>query len=173
MRDTSTRASVKRTLSIGVEAASQGTPQSVSFDTPFQTGERELPMKMNIFIEQGEDATNPKKSISGDDFYYCSEEDTKMASMCEMKLRTFMQMELKACLDEIDWLIRCPNWAVNNCPEEEYPPRPLAIPPNYIDNLQSRLVKVTKNILSPTLNLILKTYYYFPAHQAPVTSPTV
>ena len=36
---TGTRASVKRTLSKAVEAAKEGVPQNVSFDTLFQTGE--------------------------------------------------------------------------------------------------------------------------------------
>ena len=51
--------------------------------------------------------------------------------------------------------------------------RPPSIPPDYIDKLQSRLVKVKKGILPPTLAMILKTYYHLPAHQAPVTSPAV
>ena len=60
-----------------------------------------------------------------------------------------MQMELKACCDEY-WLIICHICAAYNCSEEEYPPRPLPIPPDYIDNLQSGLVKVKKGILTPT-----------------------
>ena len=72
-----------------------------------------------------------------------------------------MQMELKACFDQIDWMIRCHNCEAFNCPQEEYLPRPLSIPPDYIDNLQSRLVKVKKGILPPTLKMVL------PAHQAP------
>ena len=82
-------------------------------------------------------------------------------------------MELKACLGEVDWMIRCHNCAAFNCPQEEYPPRPLPSPPDYIDNLQSRLVKVKKGILPPTLKMIIKTYYHLPAQQAPVISPTV
>ena len=35
VRDTGTRASAKRTLSRGVEAVREGTPQNVSFGTPF------------------------------------------------------------------------------------------------------------------------------------------
>ena len=35
VRNTDTRTSVKRTLSEGVEAAREGTPQNVSFDTQF------------------------------------------------------------------------------------------------------------------------------------------
>ena len=57
-----------------MEAAREGTPQNVSFDTPFQTGERELSVKTN-FIEQDENAMNPKGTIPGTDV--CSEEGTK------------------------------------------------------------------------------------------------
>ena len=64
----------------------------------------------------------------------------------------FMQMELKACRDEFDWLIKCHNFAADNCPEEEYPPRPLLIPPDYIDNFQRRLGTAMNGILPPTLN---------------------
>ena len=62
------------------------------------------------------------------------------------RIRIFMQMELEACLDELDWLIRCHNCAAYNCPQKEYPPRLLHIPPDYVDNLQSRLVKLKKGI---------------------------
>ena len=41
-----------RTLSKGVEAAREGTPQNVRFDTPFLTGERVQSVKMNFFIEK-------------------------------------------------------------------------------------------------------------------------
>ena len=81
-----------------------------------------------------------------------------------------MQMKLESCLDEVDWMIRCHNCATFNCPEEEYP---LPIPLDYIDNLQSRLVKVKKGILPLTLKMIIKTYYHILVHQAPVTSPAV
>ena len=82
-------------------------------------------------------------------------------------------MELEACLDEIAWMIRCHNCEALNCPQEEYLPRSLPIPPNYICNLQSRLVKVNKGILPPTLKMILKTYIHLPARQALITSPAV
>ena len=96
-----------------------------------------------------------------------------MAWMRETRIRTFMQMELEACLDEVDWLRRCHNYAVHNCPEEKYLPRPLPIPPDCIENLQSRLVKVKEGVLPPTLKMIPKMYYHLPVHQAPVTSPAV
>ena len=103
----------------------------------------------------------------------CSEVEQKMAWKRKTRIGTFMQMELEVYLDEVDWLIRCHNCAAKNCPEEEYPPRPLPILLDYIDNLQRRLIKVKKGILPTTLKRILKTYYHLPAHQAPVPSPAV
>ena len=84
-----------------------------------------------------------------------------------------MQLEHEACLDEINWVIRYHICEALNCPLEEYPSRPLPIPPDYIDNLQSRSIKVKKDILPPTLKMILKTHYHPPARQAPITSPAV
>ena len=55
-----------------------------------------------------------------------------MARMREMRIRTFMPMELEAHVDEIDCVIRCHNCEAFNCPQEEYSPRPLPIPPDYI-----------------------------------------
>ena len=69
-------------------------------------------------------------------------------------------------------MIRCHNCKVLNCPQEENPARPLPIPPNYIDNLQSRSIKVKQGVLLPTLKMI-KTYYPSPARPAPKTSTTV
>ena len=63
--------------------------------------------------------------------------------------------------------------SANNYSEEEYPSRQLPIPQDYIDNLQSRLIRVKKGILSPTLEMILKTYYHLPARQVPIPSPAV
>ena len=67
-------------------------------------------------------------------------------------------------------MIRCHNCEVLNCVQEECPARPLPIPPNYIDNFQSRLIKVKKGVLPPTLKMILETHYHLPA---PTTSPIV
>ena len=92
----------------------------------------------------------------------------------ETKIRTFMELELEACLDEMNWMIRCHNCKALNCPQEEYPTKPLPIPPDYIDNLQSRLINNVKNgILPYFLKMILKTYYHPPACQALTTSPSV
>ena len=85
-----------------------------------------------------------------------------MTWMRETRIRIFMQMELKACRDELDLLIICDNYAVDNCSEEEYPPRPLPFSSDYIDNAQRRLGKVMKGMLPPTLMIIFKTYYQAP-----------
>ena len=55
-----------------------------------------------------------------------------------------------------------------NCPEEEYPPRPLPIPTDYIETLQSILVKGIRGILPPTFKMILDKYYPLSVPQAPV-----
>ena len=96
-----------------------------------------------------------------------------MMRMRETRIRTFMQLELEACLEEINWMITCHNCEALNCSQEEYPARPLPIPPDYIDNFQSRLIKVEKGVLPPTLKRLLKTHYHLPARcSAPTTSPT-
>ena len=81
-----------------------------------------------------------------------------------------MQLELEACLEEINLMLRCHNYEALNRTQEEYPARPLPIPPDYIDNLKSRLIEVKKRIIPPTLKIIIKIYYHLPA--APITSPT-
>ena len=48
--------------------------------------------------------------------------ERKIMWMRETRIRIFMQMELKACRDELDWLARCYLCAVNNCREEYGPP---------------------------------------------------
>ena len=66
----------------------------------------------------------------------------------EERIREFMQLELEACLEELNWMIRCHNCDALNCPQKEYPARLLPIPPpSYIDNLQSRLIKGTEGII--------------------------
>ena len=118
-----------RTLSRGVEAAREGTPQNVRFDTPFLTGERVQSVKMNFFIEKtGND-------IFEEDAQFYSEEEPKVVWLREVRIRTFMQLKLETYLEEINWIIRCHNCEALNCPQEEHPARPLPIPPNYIDNL--------------------------------------
>ena len=150
-----------RTLGRGLEAASEGTPENVRFDTPFITGERLHSIKIKCFIEKTEN------NLSEEDAQY-SDEYEKMLWMREARIRTFMQLELEACQEEIIWMIRCHNCEALNRPQEEYPARPLPIPPNYIDNLHSILIKVQQGALPPTLKMILKTRYHLPA---PTTSP--
>ena len=64
--------------------------------------------------------------------------------------------------------MRCHNCIVDNCSEEDYPPRPLPIPPGYTEHLERKMRKSVKGKLPPTLKLILKTYYPLPARQTPV-----
>ena len=91
-----------------------------------------------------------------------------MLWMREAMIRAFMQLELEACQEEIAWMITCHNCEALNRPLEEYPARPLPIPPNCIDNLHSRLIKVQEGVLPPTLKMIMKTHYDLPP---PTTSP--
>ena len=96
----------------------------------------------------------------------------KMMRTREARIRTFTQLELEACLEEVNWMIRCPNCEALNCPQEEYPARLLPTPPpSCIDNLQSRLIKVRNGIFPASLKMILKTNYPLPVRRpAPETS---
>ena len=111
---------------------------------------------------------NPEGTISGNNVHCCSEEARKVTSMRETKIILFMHMELEKCRSELGWLIRCHNFIVDNCSEEDYPPRPLPIPPGYTENLERRMRKAMKGILPTTLKMILKTYNSLQARQAPV-----
>ena len=96
---------------------------------------------------------------------------TMMQAREEM-IRTFMQLELEACLEEVSWMLRCHNCEAPDCPQEEYPARLLPTPPpSYIDNLQSRLIKARKGIYPASLKMILSTKYQLPVQRpAPETS---
>ena len=96
----------------------------------------------------------------------------KMMRTREARIRTFMQFELKACLEEVNWIIRYHNCEAHNCPQEEYPARLLpSPPPSYIDNLQNGLIKVQNGIFPAFLKTILKTKYPLPERRpAPETS---
>ena len=64
----------------------------------------------------------------------------KMVQAREDRVRTFIQLELEACLEEVRWSITCYNCEVLGCTQEEYPARLLpTLPLNYEDNLQNRL----------------------------------
>ena len=95
-----------------------------------------------------------------------------MMRMRETRIRTFMQLELEACLEEVIWMVRCPNCEALLCPQEEYPARLLPTPPpSYIEYLQSRLIKARKGIFPASLKMILKTKYPLPVRRpAPETS---
>ena len=124
MRDTVTRASGKRTLNKGVEAAREGTPQNLSFEYSVSNWREKMIGQTQInFFEQGENAMNPEGTISGDGVYYCLEEDRKMTWIREKRIELFMQMELDNYRNGLGGLIRCHNCSVDNCPEEEYPSR--------------------------------------------------
>ena len=44
----------------------------------------------------------------------------------EARIRTFMQLELEAYLEEVDCMIRCHTCDALNCLQEEYPAYPSA-----------------------------------------------
>ena len=87
----------------------------------------------------------------------------KMMRAREDRIRTFMQLELEACLGEVSWSIRCYNCEVLGCPQEEYPARLLpTLPPNYEDNLQNRLIMAQKGIFPASQKMNLKSEYQLP-----------
>ena len=64
----------------------------------------------------------------------------KMMWAREESIRTFMQLELEACLEEVSWMLRCYNCEGLDCPQEEHPARLLPTPsPSYIDNLKKQI----------------------------------
>ena len=84
-----------RTLSRGLEAAREGTPQNVRFDTPFIAGDIVQSVEINFFIEK------TGNNISEEDAQY-SEKYKKKTWMREARIRTFMQLELEAYQEEIN-----------------------------------------------------------------------
>ena len=96
----------------------------------------------------------------------------KMMRTHEERIRTSMQLELEACLEKVSWMLRCHNCEALDCPQEEYPARLLpTLPPSYIDNLQSKLIKARKGIFPASLKRILNTKYPLPVQRpAPETS---
>ena len=86
-----------------------------------------------------------------------------MVRVREDRIRTFIQFELEACLEEVSWSIRCYNCEVLGCPQEEYPARLLpTLPPDYEDNLINRLRAAQKGILPASLKMILNSDYQLP-----------
>ena len=69
---------------------------------------------MNCFIEKTEN------NISEEDAQH-SEEYEKMLWMREARIRTFMQLELEACQEDIVWVIRCHNCETLNSPARGVP----------------------------------------------------
>ena len=97
----------------------------------------------------------------------------KMIRAREERIRTFMQLELEACLEDVSWMLRCYHCEALDCPQEEYPARLLPTPPpSYIDNLQSRLIRARKGIFLASLKMILKTEYQLFV-QRPAPKPSV
>ena len=87
----------------------------------------------------------------------------KMARAREDRIRTFMQLEREACLEEVCWSKICYNCEVLGYPQEEYPARLLpTLPPNYEDNLHNRLRRAQKGIFPTSLKMILKSEYQLP-----------
>ena len=87
----------------------------------------------------------------------------KMMRAREDRIRTFMQLELEACLEEVSWSIRCYNCEVFGCPQEEYLARFLpTLSPNYDKNLQNRLITAQKGIFPASLKMIWKSEYQLP-----------
>ena len=102
----------------------------------------------------------------------------KMVRAREDRIRTFMQLELEACLEEVRWSITCYNCEVLGCPQEEYPARLLpTLPPDYEVNLTNRLRAAQKGILPASLRMILISDYPLPilrrASQVPVQPDSV
>ena len=102
----------------------------------------------------------------------------KMVRVREDRIRTFMQLELEACLEEVRWSITCYNCEVLGCPQEEYPARLLpTLPPDYQDNLINRLRAAQDGILPASLKMILNSDFQLPilrsASQVPVQPDNV
>ena len=100
------------------------------------------------------------------------QEHFKIMRAREERIRTFMQLELEACLEEVSWMLRRHTCEALDCPQEEYPARLLLTPPpSYIYNLQSSLIKARKGIFPASLKIILTTNYQLPVQRsAPETS---
>ena len=110
-------------------------------------------------------STNPKcrinfaeQGVNAKGIGVGSEEGRKMIWMRETRIRHFMQMELEAYRDKLDWLLRCHHCIVDNFPEEHCPPMPIPIPSDQATNLARRAEVTKKGILSLTFKMIKKKY---------------
>ena len=131
-------------------------------------------MKTN-FTEHGATTMNPPKgrsSISKSvEVPNRSKEERKLTRMRETKSRVLMQRELMVCRDEFDWLKICFYCVINSCPEENCPPVLLPVPPDYGKINVKRAEMVEKEIIPPTLKIILKTHHPLPVKQQPPIPP--
>ena len=128
---------------------------------------RKPSIKIN-FSEQGDNAMNPRETISGNDVHYCSQREKKMTWTHETRIRLFMQMELEACRNELDWMARIHDCLLNSCPKEDFPPKPLPTPSTYITYFR-KTERAKKGILSSPLKINLKENYPLrPARLSPV-----
>ena len=62
--------------------------------------------------------------------------------MRDTRISIFMEMELLVCREELDWLMKCHHYAVNNYPEEYWTSMHLLVPPSYHEILPTTL-KIT------------------------------
>ena len=115
----------------------------MSFDnTPFSIWEENYRPKIN-FAKQDVNA----KSI---DVY--SEKESKMIPIRETNIKLLLLMELEKGRNEVRRLVRYEECIVNNCPEEDLPPMPLPIRPDYTKTMERRVEMAKKGILSPSCN---------------------
>ena len=86
--------------------------------------------------------------------------------MRETRIKIFMQMELEACRNELDWLTKCFLCAANNYPEEYCPPIPLPLLPGYHKKMgngrEGHLATYSNNDDSEK---VLFTRYQYVSHQ--------
>ena len=94
--------------------------------------------------------------------------------MRETRTRLFIQMELEAQRDELDWLIISYLCAVNDNTLEYCAPMYLPVTPGYHTKLGKRAQMAAKGIIPPALEMILETRHPLPAqHQSqPVLPPS-
>ena len=131
----STRASVKRDASLGVEATLT--------DGQSHKNVKMCKLRFNLAKEDFYEMTFPEHGvtmdpeegkISGDKGHvpFCSKEEMQLTWMRDTRIRLFMKMELMSCMNELDWLIRYYHCAVDNYPEAYFSPMPLPVLPKFV-----------------------------------------